>query len=83
MMSHTNTYNDLDNTCNNNPAAAGDFQPQNALSAMDGEDGNRNLVSRVVEDLFGPDAGVVDVTVFVSNEAYTIGERPFPVPEEA
>ena len=69
------TYADLDNTCNNDPAAAGDFQPIQALSAFDGE----NLAGTwtvSVQDLAGGDGGTVNVTLLASAS----GSIPFPVP---
>jgi hypothetical protein len=69
------TYMDLNGTCNNNPAAAGTFQPLEPLAALLGEEvgGDWTITA---QDLAGGDGGNVDVTLNLSFSQ----EIAFPVP---
>ncbi|MFK7773737.1 MAG: proprotein convertase P-domain-containing protein, partial [Saprospiraceae bacterium] len=71
------TYDDLDGTCNNLPAAEGTFQPIEALSAFNGENAQGTWTVSV-EDLAGPDQGNMNITLNL--KAANSGTIAFPVP---
>jgi len=75
------TYADLDGTCNNAPAAAGSFQPLEALSAFDGEDVNGTWTVSI-EDLVGGDGGMLN-TLTLELSVPGLNTVPFPVPTTA
>jgi len=70
------SYDDLDGTCDNNPAAAGSFQPLQALAAFNGEAAQGDWTVSV-EDLVGGDGGTVDVSL--SLKSVGSGSIDFPV----
>ena len=75
-----NTQGDLGNTCNNLPAADGDFQPKGSLSDFDGEDPNGNW-TLTVGDVCGGDAGTVTATLIINSSSTQ--QVPFPLPAGA
>ena len=72
----TATHADLAATCNNNPAAEGDFQAKGTLADFNGEDPNGTWTVNV-SDLCGGDGGVVTATVHISTSGNVV-RLPLP-----